>query len=596
METKNKQKVSQPTPRKIIPLSPEVRAEIERFVEEIRKLEAGAIDPDDFKKFRLENGIYGIRFKPDEHMVRIKILYGMLSPDQLEAIAEVAEKYTPLKIAHITTRQSVQLHNVHRRVIPDVLRIINESGLTTREACGNTVRNVTACPFAGVAADEVFDVIPYADAVASYLLRNPICQNMPRKFKIAFEGCPTDHARVAIHDLGFVAVARNSNGKTERGFQVYVGGGLGGQPFSAQLLEEFMPAELIFATTEAVIRLFDRHGNRKNKNLARIKFVVHNWGIEEFRKQFIGERRAVLATRSGSARWEITRPEESAPLLKPILPTPGTLPEGFEDWKKTNAIPQKQKGFATVFIRCPLGDLTVDQMRDVARLSRALNGGRMRTTITQNLVMNWVREEALGEVYKALVKTGLAMGGAELLPDITRCPGADTCQLAITHSRGLAEVLTPVIHEKLAQDPVLKDLSIKISACPNSCGQHHIADIGFYGTSRTLDGKQVPHYRMLLGGGTSLDRAIFGEAVMQIPARLVAPAVTKLLQHYKAERQGEENFRAFVERVGHARIKEWLAEYTEVPPYAQNPELYTDLGDEAGKLFKVAVGKGECAS
>lgn len=597
METKEEKKQVTPVaPRKTFPLSPEVKAELARFSEEIVKLEAGAGDPDDFKKFRLENGVYGIRFKMDEHMIRIKIRYGVMTPDQLEAVAEVAEKYTPLKIGHVTTRQAIQLHNIKRRDVPDALRIINESGLTTREACGNTVRNVSACPFAGVSVEEPFDVLPYADALTAYLLRNPVCQNLPRKFKIAFEGCPTDHARVPIHDLGFVAAVRNQNGHTERGFKVYVGGGLGGQPFSAQLLEEFMPVELIFATAEAVIRLFDRHGNRKNKNLARIKFVVHNWGIEEFRKQFVAERRAVLSTRSGLAKWEITRPVESAPLLKPVLPTPGIVPPGFDAWKKTNAIAQKQKGFYTVFVRCPLGDISVQQMRDIAKLSRELNGGRLRTTITQNLVMNWVREEALGEVYKALTKTGLAMAGAELLPDITRCPGSDTCQLAITHSRGLASVLTPVIHEKMAFDPDLKDLTIKISGCPNSCGQHHIADIGFYGNSRNLDGKQVPHYRMLLGGGTVAGEAFFGDAVMQIPARLVAPAVEKLLQFFKAQRQKEEKFRDFVTRVGHNQIKEALNEFTIVPPYAEKPELYTDLGDEDGKLFKVAVGKGECAS
>jgi len=583
--------------RKKIPLSPEVKAEIERFKVEIREIESGAGDPDAFRKFRLENGVYGIRFTEGMHMIRIKIHYGIMTPDQLDAVAEVSEKFTPLKEAHVTTRQAIQLHNIKRADVPEALTILNESGLTTREACGNTVRNVSACPYTGVALNEPFDVLPYADAITTYLLRNPIGQNLPRKFKIAFESCPgEDHARVGIHDLGFIAATRQSNGKTEKGFKVFVGGGLGGQPFEAQLLDEFMPADQIFATAEAVIRIFDRHGNRKNKNLARIKFVVHNWGIEEFRKQFIAERNAVLATKSGSAKWEVTRPVESAPDFVPFEKTEGEIPEGFENWKKTNVMAQKQNGFYTVFVRCPLGDLTIDQMHDVANLSRAYNGGGLRTTITQNIVLNWVKEEALGEIYKGLVKTGLAFAGAELLPDITRCPGADTCQLAITHSRGLAEVLTPRFYNGKGSDPDLKDISIKISGCPNSCAQHHIADIGFYGNSRTIDGKQVPHYRMLLGGGTASNKAWFGQSVMQIPARLVDPTVDKLLGFFKSDRNKDENFKDFVARVGHPRIKEELKEFTEVPPYAEAPELYTDVGDEEGKLFKVQVGKGECAS
>lgn len=583
--------------RKKLPLSPEVQAEIKRFREEIAAIESNGGDLDQFKKFRLENGVYGIRLTDDKHMIRIKVKYGIMNPDQLEAVAEVAEKYTPLKQAHITTRQAIQLHNIDRKDLPDALTIINESGLITREACGNTVRNVSACPMAGVSQKEPFDVLPYADAVTTYLLRNPICQNMPRKFKIAFEGCPKDdHARVGIHDLGFVAATREVNGKTENGFKVYVGGGLGGQPFSAQLLEEFMPADLIFATSEAVIRLFDRHGNRKNKNLARIKFVVHNWGIEEFRKQFISERNAVLATRSGSAKWEITRPEETAPDYEKFEAAKGEVPEGFKKWKETNVHEQKQTGSYTVFVRCLLGDMTIDQMRDLAQIARKYAGGRLRTTITQNMVLNWVKEEGLVEVYKGLVKTGLAESSAELLPDITRCPGADTCQLAITHSRGLAEDLTPTFSNGLGSDPELKDLSIKISGCPNSCGQHHIADIGFYGNSRNLNGKQVPHYRLLLGGGTEPGAAHFGQAVIQIPARKVKSATEHLLKFYKSEKKKDERFRDFVGRVGFPKFKEELEQFTDVPPYDHDPKLYTDLGDEEGVLFKVQVGKGECAS
>lgn len=580
------------------PLAPEVKEEIRRFQVEIDALEAGKGDPDHFKKFRLNNGIYGIRFKDDMHMIRIKIKYGIMTADQLDAVAYAAEKLTPTKVAHVTTRQAIQLHNIKRTDIPELLTIINEAGLTSREACGNTVRNVTASPYAGVAKGEPFDYLPYADAITENFLRNPICQNLPRKFKIAFEGTPgRDDARVGIHDIGFIAKTREVDGKIEKGFEVYVGGGLGGQPFEAQLLEEFMPADLIFATTEAVIRIFDRHGNRKNKNLARIKFVVKNWGIEEFRKIFIAERKAVLAIQSGLVKWEVTRPEESQPELAAFKELPGVVPPGFDQWKETNAIAQKQDGFYTVFVRCPLGDLTHEQMHDVANLSRDYAGGGLRTTITQNVVLNWVTEQALAEVFKGLVKTGLAESGAELLPDITRCPGTDTCQLAITRSKGLAEELSPLFSNGLGSDPELKDISIKISGCPNSCGQHHIADIGFYGNSRTVDGKQVPHYRLLLGGGTKSGAAWFGQAVMQIPVHAVKPAVDKLLNFYKSDKQASEKFGDFVSRTGLDKIKEELNEFTAIPSFEENPAYYHDLGAEGEEaLYKVQVGPGECAS
>ena len=570
-------------------------AELGLFEENIRQLDAGKLDSDDFKRFRLENGCYGIRGTTDEHMVRIKIKWGNLTADQLDAVADVAENYANPKAGHVTTRQAIQLHHVKRSTLPKVLRRIAEAGLTTREACGNTVRNVTACQYAGVSPDEVFDVRPYAQAVADYFLRNSMNQNMPRKFKFAFEGCPTDHARVAIHDFGCVAKVREVGGKTVRGFQCYVGGGLGATPHAAQLIEEFTPEELLIPTAEAVIRIFDRHGNRKDKARARIKFVLKDWGIEKMRAAILEERKIALLTRSGRVpnfainahAFDEQPPQVDVPSVS--APTDGA----YTRWRLTNVKPQKQSGHFSVIVRCLFGDITVPQMRALANIARKTCGGRLRTAITQNLIMQWVPEKALPYLYTELKKVGLAEANGERIADITRCPGADTCQIAITHSRGLAMALTPVFGNGLATAEELQDIKIKISGCFNSCGQHHIADIGFYGSSKVIDGHEVPHYVMLLGGYTAEGVAKFGKPTLQIPAKRVADAAKKLLTYYRENRQKDEIFRTFVERVGTPKIKELLQEFTSVP--TGDPKMYEDLGAE-GVAFKMEMGQGECAA
>jgi sulfite reductase (ferredoxin) len=575
---------------KKVPISPAQEAELKRFEEEVAALQRGERDPDEFKRFRLENGVYGIRLTTDKHMIRIKIRFGALTPDQLECVADVAEKFTPLKLGHITTRQAIQLHNVEQKKVPEALRMIAESGLTTREACGNTVRNVTCCPFAGVAADEAFDVTPYADAVSAFFLRNPLNQNLPRKFKIAFEGCPTDHARVPIHDFG--VVAKMKDGK--RGFQVYVGGGLGPIPFSAQLLEDFTPEELLIPSIEAAIRIHDRHGNRKDRNRARIKFLVKDWGIEKFRAEWLSERTIAVNTRSGLADWRIPIVEETAPPMPDIKPATAPRTPEYMRWRQTNCFAQKQKDYFAVHIRCPLGDISAENMRHVAGIARRYCGGRIRTTISQNLLLRWVHESHLANVYSELSLFGLAHHDAEHIADITRCPGADTCNLAITHSRGLAQALGDLFNNGLAQDPLLQNLSIKISGCPNSCGQHHIADIGFFGNSKIIDKHQVGHYRLMLGGGTREGKATFAVPVLSLPAKRIPDAVKKLLLTYKEQRGADESFHDFIQRTGLPHIKQLLDEFTTLPPYSEHPEMYGDLGIEGE--FKLEMGKGECAA
>lgn len=572
-------------------LSVEAEAEIQYLEAMIARLEAGEEDPEDFRVYRLKNGIYGIRGRPEHHMIRIKLPVGRISLEGLRVLAEVAERYTENRLAHVTTRQAVQLHHVHRRDVPKVLRAVNAVGLTTREACGHSIRAITCCPYAGVSPEAPFDVTPYAEATYRYFLRHPVGQNLPRKFKIAFEGCPTDHARTPIHDIG--AVAAVEGGK--RGFRLYVGGGLGAAPMSAELLEPFTPEEDLLPTMLAIIRLFDRYGNRKVLTQARLKFLVKKWGIAAFREAVREERRLVKLTASGEDLKAWAPPPEPEP---PRLPTPPKKPfsfaPGFDEWRRTNLYPQKQAGFYTVAVRLPLGDITPEGLRALAEIAEVY-AGEVRSAISQNFLLRYVPEEALGGLYEALLQAGLAQPQAHTLLDITRCPGADTCNLAITHSRGLAQALEAHLASlALVQDPMVRPISIKISGCPNSCGQHHIADIGFYGSSRKVGEREVPHYTLLLGGRTREGEARFGQVVARIPARRTPEAVERILKRYQEEREQGESFQAYLDRVGAASFKPLLEDLQTIPSYEEAPEYYQDLGAE-GETFRVQLGRGECA-
>jgi len=580
-------------------LLPEEEAELRRFQVEIDRVEKGELDPDDFRRFRLNNGVYGIRGAANRHMIRIKVRFGNMNALQLERVADITEKYAPNKLAHVTTRQAIQLHEILRTDVPTILRRLAEVGLTTREACGNTVRNVTASHYSGISPKEIFDVAPYADLLSLYFLRHSVCQNLPRKFKIAFESShEEDWAKVGIHDLGFIAQEKVSDGKKVRGFKVVVGGGLGSTPFPAQLLEEFCPTELYLPTAEAVIRLFDRNGERKDKNRARIKYLVTKWGIETFRQEFLSERRQVIATGSGKeAFWKLNLEEYKAPVLKTPAPTeaPALLP-GFDEWLKTNTFQQKQKGYFAVNVRCPLGDINPEQMRKLAKISRAFCAGRLRTTISQNILLHWILQGSLKALYSQLSQADLAQKGAETVTDITRCPGADTCQIAITHSKGLAYEMGKIFQNGYGSDPTFRDVTIKISGCTNSCGQHHIANIGFHGASKNVDNHSVPHYQLMIGGYTAVDGvAVFGKRIAQIPAKRTSDATKAILDAFKKEKGAQETFLQWADRAGAAKLKELVAPFTTVPAFDQDPSMYEDLGDP-GKPFKVEMGKGECAA
>ena len=581
------------------------------------------IDDKIFAETRLRRGVYGQRYDNGQRhdgvetrplnypcegltkgpqtvwdapgMQRIKIPFGGLNAEQMETLADLAEEYSDA-ICHVTTRQDFQLHFVHIDDTPDLMRRLAAVGITTQEACGNVVRNVTACPLAGVCSDESFDVTPYAHALTYFLLNHKDAQDFGRKFKIAFSGC-TDHAcgLANMHDLGLIAKTRVENGQSRRGFTFYVGGGLGAVPHQAQALDDFVAEEEILPLAQAVCRVFARLGEKKNRARARLKFLVAKLGIEEFRRLVL-EERAILPP---DERWTLYMDNLGATDEAPTRPA-GTLPEqphpdGFADWMASNVMFQSQPGYAAATVCLPLGDLTSDQLRTLADVARRYNGGRARTTVEQNIVLRWISQADLPGLYTDLAAVGLAESGASTLRDITACPGTDTCKLGISSSRGLAAELRQRASACNGQlDPSVKDLKIKISGCFNSCGQHHVADIGFYGVSRKSDNHAVPHFQVVLGGQWTENAGAYGLAVAAVPSKRVPEAVERITEFYVAERQPEETFQAFIKRAGKAKIRTLLQDLTKVPAYAEDSSHYSDWGDP--REYSLGdMGVGECA-
>ena len=476
------------------------------------------------------------------------------------------------------------------------MRRLAAVGITSSEACGNSVRNVTACPLSGVCRTESFDTTPYAHGLAMFLLGHPDTQDFGRKFKIAFSGCKHEACGLtSMHDMGGVARTKVVDGVEKRGFELYVGGGLGPVPYQAQLFSEFVPAEELLPTAQAISRVFARLGDKKNRNRARIKFLVANLGIEEFR-HLVAEERAILPH---DPRWtaylqDLHRHDEQP--LKPAQSLNGAaLPEGFAEWRRTNVYAQSQPGYAVVTVSLPLGDLTPDQMRGLADLARHHVKDTIRTTVDQNLVLRWVSEADLPALYSGLFKLGLASSGAGTIVDITSCPGTDTCKLGIASSRGLAAELRKRLAEnQLVHDEAIEKLHIKISGCFNSCGQHHVADIGFYGNSRKVAGMHVPHFQVVLGGQWTENAASFGLAVGAIPSKRIPEVVTRLASRYLQDRQQGESFQVFIQRIGKKAVKELLEEFTQVPAFTEDPSFYRDWGTT--RVFTMGdLGIGECA-
>src|SRR5262249_46833917 len=395
------------------------------------------VSPDEFRTFRLTRGIYGQR-QDDVQMIRVKIPQGILSGDQLRALGRVAKEYSR-GFAHVTTRQNVQFHFVKMAVVPKAMEDLEAAGLTTREACGNTVRNITACPTAGVCADEPFDVTPYGEALTRFFLRNPICQALPRKFKIALSGCPTDCSMGAMHDIGIIARVREVDGRLEKGFKVVIGGGLAVSPQNAWVLHEFLPPERLLPGCEAVVRVFDRTGNRQNRGQARMKYAIRKLGFEAFKAEIEKEAALLPETRDpGVDRYFEDQPPERRDAPEDLFERSVRQGSGaFRAWAATNARPQHQRGYAMAFVTLPRGDITAEQMETLASLIEARSNGTLRTTQDQNLLLRWIRSEDLPEIHRTLERIGLAQGEAGKLLDPTSCPGAESCKIAVTGSREL---------------------------------------------------------------------------------------------------------------------------------------------------------------
>lgn len=591
-------------------------SEIDIFENEIALRLNGKLDEKVFAETRLRRGAYGQRYDNGQRhdgitarkldygrneltkgpntlwdapgMQRIKIPFGGLNAAQLEVLAELAEEYSD-GIAHITTRQDVQLHFIHIEDTPALMRRLAAVGITTREACGNTVRNVTACPLSGVCREEAFDVTPYAHDCAQFLLGHADTQDFGRKVKIAFSGCETNPcALVRIHDLGCVAQVRDGR----RGFKVYVGGGLGTVPYQAKLFDEFLPVEELLPLAQAISRVFARLGEKKNRNTARLKFLVVKLGLEEFRRLVLEERAAL----PHDARWTTPAPiAEETPLRAAELLQIEPADAGFAAWRADNVYQQRQPGYVTATVALPLGDLTSDQLRGLAAIARKYVNETVRSTVEQNIVLRWVSEADLPAVYAELSSLGLNAAGAGTIVDITACPGTDTCKLGISSSRGLAGELRERLAENgAAADEAIRYLRIKVSGCFNSCGQHHIADLGFYGVSRNKGGFAAPHFQVVLGGQWSENAGAYGLAIGAVPSKRIPATVARITGRYVAEREPGEQFQAYIRRIGKAECKQMIQDLTEIPAHASDASYYSDWHDP--RVYTLGdMGVGECA-
>ncbi|HLK68322.1 MAG TPA: nitrite/sulfite reductase [Bryobacteraceae bacterium] len=572
-----------------------VREEIETFRRTSQAFLAGEMTEDDFRPFRLKHGIYGQR-QAGVQMVRCKIPGGLLTAPQVEQLARIADEFGGGR-GHLTTRQNIQYHFVPLQQVPDLMHVLADVGLTNREACYNTVRNVTTCQWSGLTQDEVFDVRPYAQRVAYAFLRKDLTSNLPRKFKIAFDGCASkDCIAGAINDIGLRAVIRDGR----RGFRMIIAGGLGPLPMEAQLLDEFLPEEHLLQRCEAVVRVFNRHGNRKNKNMARLKFVMRERGIAWLREQIDKEFANILE--NGGIPWPERVPEgfgayQSNPqplgqgALLPVSQPHATGDPAYDRWLETNVVEQRQLGYASIIVRVDQGNLQAEQLRGIARVAADAGDGLVRVSIDQNLLLAFIPLGRLRGLYRALDELGLADSGAGRIEDVTTCPGASTCNLGLTKSMNLGAALRDEVRH--FEDPQVQRLSIKVSGCPNSCGQHWISDFGFYGNARKIDGKEIPYYQMLLGGGYDEQGIMrFGLAVQSIPARLAPAAVSKIVRHFLAHRAEGESFRQYVMRHRVETFREMTNEFAK--PAELFPEIYQDWGDD--EAFSLQLGRGECAA
>jgi sulfite reductase beta subunit-like hemoprotein len=590
--------VLQNVPGHVIPI---LRREYDDFKTEAKKFLDGQTEEDEFIKFRLKQGVYGQR-QADVQMIRVKLPFGGVTPEQMESFADVVEKYVPLRKGHITTRQNIQMHHVPLLDAEKLIREIGESGLSSREGCGNTMRNVTGDPWAGVAQDELFDMTPYAGAYVRYFVRHPTTQAMPRKVKTSFDGSPRDRAISGIHDVAFRARVKQIEGRGEvRGVEMLVGGGTSIMPRKAQVLYEFL--ELgngeYLKVTEAVMRIFDRQEwLRANRARARIKVFVDKYGIDELRKQAEEEMKGEwVAERDFSIEQRLFCDDEreSAPAAPQSHGSPnGDLSE-FERFRAANVREQKQQGFVTVEAKVTRGDLTPEQFRGLAQIMRDFAGGYARTTVQQNFVLRWVREECVYDVWKALAELGLGDAGSREIDDVVSCPGTDSCKLGITSSMGLNQAVQERIESLNVSDELTRKLNIKISGCPNGCGQHHVASIGFTGASIKVGEHTIPAYIPHVGGVFEGGDVEFGTRLkLRLPSKRVPEAIERWIKQYEAGREDGEEWNAYLARVGPSELEAAVKDLSMPVDFGlETMSQFIDWNRDVP--FEVIRGEGECA-
>ena len=572
-----------------------IAAEIDRLAEAIVQRRQGNIPEEDFRALRLHQGIYGMRGLPDVQMLRVRLPGGRLSSEQLAILAGVTRNFGQ-GAAHFTTRQDVQIYHVPLHRVPQALRFLAGVGLTARETSGNIVRNVTTCPLAGFCPHETFDVTPYADLLGDYFLRNPLSQRLPRKFKIALSGCTRDCAYAAVHDLGALA-ATGHNGVEARGFRLLVGGGLGAAPRPARALEPFTPADDLLPTAVAIVHLFNRLGNRQNKNKARLKFLVEEIGIESFQQQVIEERRLVKAT------WPGALP--SAAPAEPPLPAATTVSDdarqtgtdpAFARWRQFNVEAQKQEGYYAVRIKLPAGDLTPAQLESLSAIVSDLPEQRVVFTPNQNGLLRFVPPACLPDLFARLGEAGLASTDGGHIADIVSCPGAATCAQAVTRSHDLAGVLAGRLAELSEEETVaLQGVQIKIDGCPNACAHHWLGDVGLCGMARKVEGQLVPYYHLYVGGGTGDGQALLAQSVLRLPASRGPEALLRLLRTYDTRHTEGETFGEWLrrEQATNGLLRDTLSDLALLPPRDDEPAAYRDWGSD--ETFHVEIGESECA-
>ncbi len=567
---------------------PIVQKDIVDLEKKIREFRDGKIHDEKFRSLRLARGIYGQR-QPGVQMIRIKLPFGKVSFKQFLRIADISDEYASSNL-HLTTRQDIQIHYVSLDRTPELWAKLEQDDITLREACGNTVRNVTASPTSGIDPNEPFDVSPYAYATFKYFLRNPICQEMGRKFKIAFSSSDADTAFTYIHDLGFIPKLILKEGKEVRGFKVLFGGGLGAQPFIAHMVNEFLPEDELIPYIESTLRVFDRYGERSNRNKARMKFLVAKLGLDEVLSLIAQERVANRIKHFNIDRNTVDLPQipakielTDAPILDQLL---------YQRWLDTNVFEQKQPGFYGVYIKVTTGDIPTSKARKFIAAINGLVADEIRITINQGLLLKYVHKEALPVLFERLKELDFVKPGFDSVSDITTCPGTDTCNLGISNSTELARVLEDLISEEFDELIENQDIKIKISGCMNSCGQHGLAHIGFHGSSLKAAGKVVPAAQVLLGGGTVGDgvgRA--ADKVIKVPSKRTKDVVRVILDNYSQNKNGDELFNDFYDRFGKDHFYQLLKPLADLSTLT--PDEFVDWGHE--EIFETAIGVGECA-